>query len=59
MLFNNFIGLLYINYFNCNIIKYNKNSVENALKAILLLLNKKQIGTYTALKHIIGGVLLI
>ena len=59
MLFNNFIDLPHINYFNYNIAKYSKNLVNNAFKAILLLFNKKQIGAYTALKYIIGGILLI
>jgi len=59
MLFNNFIDLPRINYFNCNITKYGKNLVNNALKAVLPLLNKEQIGAYTALKYIIGGILLI
>jgi hypothetical protein len=59
MLSNNFIDLLRINYFNYNIVKYRKNSVNNALKAVLLLLNKEQMGTCIVLKYIIGGVLLI
>jgi len=59
MLSNNFIDLPRINYFNYNIAKYRKNLVNNALKAVLPLLNKEQTGTYTALKHIIGGILLI
>ena len=59
MLSNNFIDLLRINYFDCNIAKYGKNLVDNALKAVLLLLNEEQTGAYTTLKHIIGGILLI
>ena len=59
MLSNNFIDLPRINYFNYNITKYRKNLVNNALKAILPLLNKEQKGAYTTLKYIIGGILLI
>jgi len=59
MLSNNFTDLLYINYFNYDITKYRKNLVNNALRAVLPLLNKEQIGAYTTLKHIIGGILLI
>ena len=59
MLSNNFTDLPHINYFNCNIAKYGKNSVDNALKAVLPLLNKEQKGAYTALKHMTGGILLI
>ena len=59
MLSNNFIDLPCINYFNCDITKYKKNSVNNTLKAVLPLLNKEQMGTYTALKYITGGILLI
>ena len=59
VLFNNFIDLPRINYFNYNITKYSKNLVDNALKAILPLLNKEQMGAYTVLKYIISGVLLI
>jgi len=59
MLSNNFIDLPRINYFDCDIAKYRKNLVDNALRAVLLLLNKEQIGAYTALKYIIGGILLI
>jgi len=59
VLSNNFIDLLRINYFDYNIAKYGKNSVNNALKAVLPLLNKEQTGAYTALKYIIGGILLI
>ena len=59
MLSNNFIDLPRINYFNCDIAKYRKNLVDNALKAVLPLLNKEQTDTYTALKYIIGGILLI
>ena len=58
-MFNNFTDLLRINYFDCNIAKYSKNLVNNTLKAILLLLNKEQMGAYTILKYIIGSVLLI
>ena len=59
MLFNNFTDLPHINYFNYNIVKYRKNSVNNALKAVLPLLDKEQIGAYIVLKHIIGSILLI
>ena len=59
MLSNNFMDLPCINYFNYNIAKYRKNSVNNALEAVLPLLNEKQIGAYTALKYITGGILLI
>ena len=59
VLFNNFTDLLRINYFNYNIAKYGKNLVNNTLKAVLLLFNEEQTGACTALKYIIGGILLI
>ena len=59
MLFNNFIGLPRINYFDCDIAKYKKNLVNNTLKTVLLLLNKEQMGVYIILKYITGGILLI
>ena len=59
ILFNNFTDLLCINYFNYNIAKYSKNLVNNALKAVLLLLNKEQMGACTVLKYIISSILLI
>src|SRR6266568_8907139 len=58
-LFNNFIDLPRINYFNYNIAKYKKNSVNNALKAVLPLLNKEQMGACIALKYITSSILLI
>ena len=41
ILSNNFTDLLCINYFDCDIIKYRKNLVDNALEAVLLLLDKE------------------
>ena len=38
---NNFTDLLRINYFDCDIIKYKKNLVDNAFKAVLLLFNNE------------------
>ena len=58
-MFNNFTDLPHINYFDYNIAKYENNLVNNTLKAVLLLLDKEQIGAYTALKYIIGSILLI
>jgi cellular nucleic acid-binding protein len=56
---NNFIDLPRINYFGCDIAKYGKDSVDNALEAVLPLLDEEQKGACTALKHMTGSVLLI